>query len=488
MSTVPHPARPSPGSPRRPRRAASNLVLNTLAASCFALATIRFAGAQVSLSSAVNLALRSSPRVHVAEDDAAKALASLQQTHDVFIPSVFIGGSGYGKSYGFPLGQPTLFNIQSQSLVFSYSQRDYIRSARAGLDAANLALTEARQAVAEDTILTCLALDHDLAREATIRQQQGYAARLVSIVQDRVDGGQDTPIDLTTSRLVLAQIRLKLLQAQDEIAVDRGRLAHLTGLPAENLALVAGSIPAIPQAPVGASAFAAPISPGVDAAFASARSKREQAFGDARYLFRPQVSFAAQYTRISTFSNSNYLEYFGRRDNAGNLLPFPANAIGIGLQVNIPVLDYGHRAQARQTAAEASRAQHDAEVQRDLFTEGRLRTEHATLELAARAEVADLDQKLAEQQLDVLTVQLDLPSTSGTPITPRDEQNSRLQERDKYLTVLDARFLLRQAQVNLLRQTGGLESWFRSATQPGTSPSLQVAPGSNGAVPKIPPP
>jgi len=423
------------------------------------------ASAQISLTGAVDLALQNTPRVRIAQADVARALAVLQQTRDVYIPSVSIGGSGYGKSYGFPLGQPTLFNLQAQSLVFSYSQRDYIRSAHAGLVAANLALAEARQAVAEDTALTCLALDHDAGREAALGQQQSFATRLVSIVQDRLDAGQDTPIDLTTSRLVLAQIHLKLLQSEDDLAIDRGRLADLTGLPAENLTIAADSIPVIPQSPASASSFAAAPSPGIAAAFANARAKREQAFGDARYLFRPQISFAAQYSRLSTFSNSNYLEYFGRRDPSGNLLPFPSDAIGIGLQVNIPLLDYGHRAQARQSAAEAAHAENDARQQRDLFTEGRLRTEHATLELAARAEVADLDQKLAQQQLDVLSVQLQSPPANGTPMTPKDEQNSRILERDKYLTLLDARFQLRQAQINLLRQTGELESWLKSTAQ-----------------------
>lgn len=475
MSPIAQSDRLSPFLSHRSRRAG----LPLLAAAVFLC--VPHAGAQISLSSAVTLALRSNPRVHVAEDDAAKALAALQQTRDVYIPSVSVGGSGYGKSYGFPLGQPTLFNVQAQSLVFSYSQRDYIRSARAGVQAASFALREARQAIAEDTILTCLALDHDVAREAAIRQQQDYAGRLVHIVQDRLDGGEDTPIDLTSARLNLAQIRLKLLITQDEVAVDRGRLAHLTGLPADHLTVAAGSIPTIPQAPSEASTFTASSSAGVDAAFASAQAKREQAFGDARYLFRPQVSFAAQYTRISTFSNTNYQEYFGRRDVAGNLLPFPSDAIGIGVQVTIPILDYGHRAQARQSAAEASRAEHDAEAQRDLFTEGRLRTEHATIELAAREEVADLDQKLAEQQLEVLAVQLETPSTSATAITPKDEQNSHIQEREKYLNLLDARFQLHQARINLLRQTGELESWFQSATQGSTQPVIQASPSTPGS-------
>ena len=76
--------------------------------------------AQISLSSAVDLALKNSPKVRMAEADVAKAQASLDQLRDAYIPTVE-GGSGLGPpSYGFPLGTPSIFNITSHSLVFSY--------------------------------------------------------------------------------------------------------------------------------------------------------------------------------------------------------------------------------------------------------------------------------------------------------------------------------------------------------------------------------
>ncbi len=70
----------------------------------------------------------------------------------------------------------------------------------------NFSLKDTREAVAEDTAVTYLALDRDMQRQAALQEQQTFADRLVSIVQDRLDAGQDTPIDLTTSRLTAAQI------------------------------------------------------------------------------------------------------------------------------------------------------------------------------------------------------------------------------------------------------------------------------------------
>ena len=54
-------------------------------------------------------------------------------------------------------------------------------------------------------------------------------------------------------------------------------------------------------------------------------------------------------------------------------------------------------------------------------------------------------------------------------MTPKDEQNQRIAEREKYLAVVDSNFQLRQAEINLLRQTGQLEQWLRRAVL-GTDP------------------
>ncbi len=430
---------------------------------CIATASGR---AQISMTTAVDLALRNSPRVRSAEADVDKARAVLAETRDVYIPTV-VGGSGLGYSYGFPLGQPTIFNFQSQSLLFSYSQKDYIRAARAGLEGANLALMDVRQAVAEDAALTYIALTRDQDRQAALRQQSEFAGRLVSIVSDRLEAGEDTAIGLTTAKLTAAQIHLALLRAEDDAAVDAGHLARLTGLPAEGLKTRPAKLPDPPSESGQqiSSPGPEPTSPAVQAAFANARSKLQQAFGDARYVWRPQVAFAAAYSRFSNFNN--YQEYYGRRDASGNQLGFQFNAAAIGVQISLPVVDAVRKARARETAADATHAQQDAEVIRDQFLDGRLRTRRSLVELAARAEVADLDQQLAQQQIDVLLVQLNAPGAgpNGAPMTPKDEQNARIAERERALALIDARYQMQQVQINLLRQTGQLETWLKSAAQ-----------------------
>ncbi len=122
-------------------------------------------------------------------------------------------------------------------------------------------------------------------------------------------------------------------------------------------------------------------------------------------------------------------------------------------------------AKARETAAEASKAKHDAQSAQIEALDGAARIRHNIAELKAQSEVALLQQKLAQQQLEV--VQQQLSSGNGNPnapqMSPKDEQKARISERDKFLAVLDANYQLRQAEIRLLRQTGGLESWLKSS-------------------------
>jgi outer membrane protein TolC len=430
-------------------------LLRLLVASCAFALVVTPAVAQISFTTAVDLALRNSQKVQMAEAEAAKAQAVLEQAKDVYIPTLS-GGSGLGWSYGFPLGQPSVFNFTSQSLVFSFSQKDYIRAAEASLNAADLALRDARQAVAEDAAVTYLALDHDQQRQAVLGEQTGFAAKLVSIVQNRLDAGQDTPIDLTTAKLSAAQIRLARLRAEDESAADQAHLARLTGLPAQGLTVIPSSIPEIAPQTEDTAGEAPLTSPGVESAYAIAKAKQQTAFGDSRYLWRPQVYFVAQYSLFAKFNN--YDQFYQH---------FQYNNAGIGVDIRLPIFDRVQRAKAHESAADAVRAQHEADAARDQFFEGRLKLRHVTAELAARTEVAVLDQQLAQQQLAVMEVQLTsgTGNPSGPPMTPKDEQLSRIAERDKFLAVLDAEFQVRQAQINLMRQTGELEPWLKAAAQ-----------------------
>lgn len=454
----PHPSCQSDSS--QPRSRHSRTCLPVLA--LLALAT-PLAHSQLSLSTAVDLALRNSPKVKIAQADENKALATWEESKDVFIPSVN-GGAGLGDAFGYSSNPPTLFTITSQSLVFNSAQSDYIRSAHSGYAAAQLSLEDARESVAQDTALAFIALDHDLKRQSALAQQSEDATRLVAIEQDRFDAGRDTAIDLTSAKLTAAQLHLSSLRAEDATDEDRQHLARLIGLP-PSTTLVAGSLPPMPSEDLAGTLSTAPMTSSIAAAFDNAHAKQEQAFGDARFLYRPQILLFLQYNRYATFTDA----FKQLSTNYGKI---GANEEAVGVQITVPVFDKARQARARQSAADAAHAFQVAQLAQFQELDARPKLAHAIVELQAHADVARLECQLAQQQLDALTIQLNTSSSnaSGPQLTPKDEQNSRIAEREKYLTLVDANYQLQEAEINLMRQTGQLESWLRQPVTTASTP------------------
>jgi outer membrane protein TolC len=438
---------------------------------------------QISLISSVNLALSNDPRVRMAESDVARARASLQEARDAFVPSITGSSSGAGYAYGFPLGIPTVFSFSAQSLVFSFSQKDYIRAAREGLAASDRALDEIREDVAEDTNVTYLALSNDQRQHDALLQEATYATRLQQIVKDRLDAGRETEINYLRAKRNVVQIHLQVLQIEDAMASDGDHLGRLIGIPGNKLIADPASIPSLPVerassepsniAPLIEEAI--PDSPAVAASFANARSKREQAFGDSRYVLLPQFSFGAQYGRFSTYNNT-YSTYYPSVTAHG----LSENAVGFGLNIMVPLFDASHRARARVGTAEAVHAEHQALIDRRQYREELLKLSHSLAELQTRAQLASIDRDIAQQQLNVVLFQL---NTSGSarpnipPMTPEDEQNARILERQRYVDMLEAEFQLRQADIHYLKQTQQLSQWLTHDIVPTTT--FSPGPDSN---------
>ncbi|HEU4636253.1 MAG TPA: TolC family protein [Edaphobacter sp.] len=425
-----------------------------MTAACATLVSTPAIG-QIAFTTAIDLALKNSPKVKAAQAEVDKAQAVLSETKDVYIPT-FSVGSGLGYTYGFPFGAPSLFNVSVQSLLYDQSQRNYIRAAREGLEAANHNLNDVRQQIMEDTATTYLALDADLERMQAAEEESGFAANLAKIVEERLAAGQDTQIELTRAKLTGANLDLRRIQLEDDADDQRNHLSHLTGLPADGLRTDHASIPAIPAIDSTAVKDSG-LPESIKGAYSTAQSKLQSAFGDSRKMYRPQIGLGVQYSRLASFNN--YQDYYqpGSFNNYNNLQ--------VGLQFTLPLLDYTKRAKARESLAEARRSLREADQARDQFLEGRYKTSHAIRELQARTEVASLQRELAVNQMDVVQIQLRESASGAQPVTPKDAENAKIQERARYLDLLDTDLQLHQMQINLMRSTGRLEGWLKSLSQ-----------------------
>jgi len=440
-------------------RSARGLVAWALAA----LVACASAGAQsaanpeavpVSLTTVLHLAMQNSTAVRLAQTDMDKASAQYAQTRQVYIPNLLLGSSVGPPAYGFPVGQPSIFSVSSSSLVLSFSQPEYIRAAHAGMAAAQFSLKDAQEQVILDGATEYIELEAVTRELAAAQEQAKDAERLVAIEQERVDAGVDATSDLLQARLTAAELKLKRLHLWTRLGTLRQEIASLTGLPAQVILTDAGSIPEVPKIRAAERNSSAPA---IDAAYQSALSRQFQAHGDTIAGVRPQISFGVQYNRDAAFSG--YENYYKS---------FQSNNVSAGIQLTLPLFDPVHFSKRKESNAAALRAKIEAEQAAHQNDEQIATLDGTIVELDAMAEVATLRQEIAAEQIKTVATELALGngSSSSQQVSPKMEQQARIEERQRYMEQLDAGFDLTRARLGLMRALGHMEDWVRTLAAP----------------------
>jgi outer membrane protein TolC len=391
-----------------------------------------------------------------AQDEVAKTSAAVQEAKDAFLPSAGIG-SGLGASSGITLSVPTIFTANAQSLVFNSSQRDYIRAAKSSRESAALALNDVREQVEEDVAAAYVSLTNALEEKNLFEQQEGHVLKLLAIVEQRLTAGYDSELEQIKTKREVAELHLEQLELDHRIEMLRKHLEVLSGI-SEN----AFRQPIRPIPPESLSSFAdlapeCPVSDRLRSSEAEARAKLLTSFGDSRYTWRPEATLQAQYGRISPFNSVS--AYYNLHGNY--------NTLNIGVQLQLPLFDTARHARARQSAADAALAQHQADILRGEESESCTRLRESILEARAQKAVSDLDGSIAAVQLKETLVRLNASSSAGlptAPVTPKDQERAELQAGEKVIENLESRERLENAELHYMKVTKHLEDWLRSLT------------------------
>ncbi|MGB6742384.1 MAG: TolC family protein [Terracidiphilus sp.] len=438
-----------------PRRSRARLSTAAAMAAVALAAAAAHAPAQVSLRTVVELAQQNSTTVRLASADVAKARAALSESRDVFVPSLSFGsGLPAFPEVGFTGALPSIWDANVQSMVFSVPQIRYIQAARSGLRAAQLSQKDALEQVALDASADYIELDTVNAELGAARQQEDYASRMVEIEQQRAESGVDPLSDLLQAQLIAAQLKLKRLHLETRAVTLSKQLSELTGLPAVSITPDHSSIPEIPAI---TSDDAPRTTAGIESAQLQAASRERVAKGDEERVWFPQIGFGAIYNRNTTLLNS-VNQYYNRY--------LPTNNFSSGFNIQLPIFDIGVHAKARESAAEALRAKVEAE-QAEKQNDLQITELNASLrELDAEAEVASLKAQIAGEHLKTVMTELELGNGAGSgpgappQLSPKAEQEARIDERQKYMDSLDAGLDLGKARLNLLRALGHMQDWL----------------------------
>ncbi|HZD94592.1 MAG TPA: TolC family protein, partial [Candidatus Sulfotelmatobacter sp.] len=280
----------------------------------FLFAQVPSAGQEKPLAfrTAIELALKNSNTTGLSGADLQRARFTVTQTTNAYKPQV-VFGSGLGASYGFPLSlegaAPSIFNVNFQGTLLSGAQRSYIKAARSDVAATTAQNADRRNDVITETALAYIQLDL-LESSLTIQwEQQEAAAKFQEIVNQRVQAGLDSQVEVSRAKLAGARTKLDIAQTQAAADQLRLRLSQLTGLPQASIRTSTETIPDLPAVPQDQDLVSEAVknSPVIKAADAAAEAKGFRAQAEHRQLY-PSVDYVGQYAVLSRFNN--YDEFF----------------------------------------------------------------------------------------------------------------------------------------------------------------------------------
>jgi outer membrane protein TolC len=155
------------------------------------------------------------------------------------------------------------------------------------------------------------------------------------------------------------------------------------------------------------------------------------------------VDLAGQYAVLSKYNN--YEEFFKT---------FERNNLSIGVVIRFPFFNATLHAAADAAKLDAIKARSEARNVKEQVSEDTLKLQRSVAQLIAAREVAQLEHQLAESDIETTRARIESGAASL-----KDEQNARVTEHERYTAFLSSSFDLDKAQVQLLRQTGDLETW-----------------------------
>lgn len=401
----------------------------------------------VPLKRMVDLALVHATGTAIALADEQHASAGYRELRNSFIPQLN-AGSGLGWSDGFPLSlegsAPSLVNVNAQSALLNPALKDFIRAARAEENSSTLHTKEQRNQVIQDTVLSYAELAKWERRLSNLHETESAAEETQTAVTQRVKEGVDSELNLDQARLSVARVRLRLSEAEGSAAVLRERLSHLTGLPSAAVEIDPDSIPVLPATEPDDESMrkATQTNPSVESAVEHARAQFLRVKAERKSLW-PSADFAAQYALLSTFNN--YESYYTHVQ--------PNNAT-VGIAIHLPFLNLAQHAKVQEAEADAFKATKQAEAARNQVSEETLRLQRAVAQFQAARDVASLEYEIAQKNVAAVRTRME-----GATANLHDLDTARSQTSERFIALEDVKFELEQAQVELLRSTGGLEGW-----------------------------
>lgn len=397
-------------------------------------------GRTLTLKETVALAVRNSREMTAARLRLNIAEKTATVSRSFFRPNLYTG-SGAAYTSGFPQspgGVPTLFNLSYVQTVFNRPLSGVLRAAEERSKAERIEIDGTRDAVmlrAATLYLELASVRHTL---KLLRAERLSAAKIVEVTKARAGEGLELPIESTRAQLTAAKIEVRMVQNESREETLGAQLRDLTGLSDPSFEVSAEEFAGIPAQQTGELVDLAVANSLELKAAEHERKAREERWKGEKGGHLPTLDLVGYY---GLYSRANNFQDFYQK--------FERHGVTIGLRAQIPIFSSRTFAQVELARSELTAAEMDLKAKRAEIEMGVRRQTRANREAEAQREVARLELQLAQENVRVLQAQFD----EGR-VGLRDLERARVDENEKWMHYVDARFQQQKAQLELLRATG----------------------------------
>jgi len=403
----------------------------------------------INLKQAVEMALRNSREVGLAQARYNVAQNTVDVNRSAFRPNLFTG-SGAAYTHGFPQtpsgAAPSIVNASYLQTVFNPLLASQVRSADERREAQRLELEKTRNSVMLQTSSSYLELAKVRHSLDLMRAHRQSNARILEFTRQRSSEGLELSIEVTRAELNEARSEQRIVQLESRQRVLERQLGALIGIPAERRIEIESEIVPLNEQPREQELVDRALSSSLDLQQAEfeRRARAHRLEGEIATKW-PTVDLFAEYGLFARFNN--FQDFFQR---------FQRNNFNIGLQVRIPLVTSQRSANVALARSELTTAEMDLKAKRQNVELDVERQYQRLRELDAAREVARLELKLAQENLQIVQAHFGEGRSNL-----RDVEKARLEENDKWLAFLDSDYEHQKAQLDLLNTTGDLGRLFR---------------------------
>ena len=410
---------------------------------------------KLSLKQALEIALKQSPQVQIADLDQAKAQEDARASKGGLLPSVnaFAQGTRTKQNLDAFLGIPTPggpnvvgpFNagavgLSAEAPLFDLSLWHKWKAAQADAAASSAQALGVREQVTALVVGQYFSAQRAEAAVEASQFRVQLATALGTLAEDQQKAGVGTGLDTLRAKVQLQSERQRLIQAQTQLKTASYALVRLLSLdPSTEIAVTdALSAPALPELDFGTA-----YKQGLEARPELAKAKADE-------LAAGQKREAAQSLRLPSLVATGTFESNGLQGQ-----PW-AQTYQIGLGIKVPLF-VGGRISAEVAKAKLQEQEAQAREKALASQVGfEVRSAQAQLDAAKNeVDVATEATSLAQQELDQARHRFEAGVSSNIEVVEAQAALAEANDRQ-----IDALYRLNQARADLARATGRLSALY----------------------------